>query len=336
MAFSEIAFERLHAALETTRGTAIGAPTILLNLAGRVKPFQTIYHPQESRGTLVKNYRSKVVRKGSEWQGEGPVDVNELPFLLNMAVAPLTSPTTPGTLSKLWAFTRSITSDNIKSATFWDGDPNIQSWQTAFAVIEELKITNDASSEEVAKLSVKGQGRFPTKVSAPTPVAAISGDTLPGQLMQCWIDTSSAIGTTAVTGRLVSAEHTIQTGVTYKYLGAGPTASLDFAEIGREATEAETKIVLELPDSVQYDQWAAQTSLKIRVRHNGAFIETVTAVDYYNYVEFDIYGPFDALDWGENADGSNRTVQFTVKSQYDATLAADWRLAVQNQRTSLV
>lgn len=333
MAFTEIAFERLHVALETTRGTAIASPTHLLNLPGKLTPKQTLYRPNESRGTLVKNYRAKQVRRWGEWEAEGAADPNILPVLFNMGVKPVTSPTTPGTLSKLWTFTRTINADDIKTATLWAGDPNIQSWQADFGTVEEMVIKNDASSEEVAMVTVKGKTNFPAKVGAPTSPASIAGDMLPGQQMQVWIDTASAIGTTAVTGRLISAEHTIPTGVEYKYLAAGPNGGLEYSGLGRVAVAAKTKLVLELPDMVQYDLWAAATSLKVRVRHNGAFIETVATVDYYNYFQMDIYGPFDMLEWGEK--GANRVVELTIESHYDATLAADFSLAVQNTRSSL-
>lgn len=333
MAFTEVAFERLHLALETTRGVAIATPTHLLNLSGKLTPKQTLHRPKESRGTLVQNYRTKPTRRWGEWEAEGAADPNILPLLFNMAVKPVTSPTTPGTLSKLWAFVRTINADDIKTATVWAGDPNIQSWQADFGTIDEIVIKNDASSEEVASVSVKGKTNFPAKVTAPTSPAAIAGDTLPGQQMQVWIDTASAIGTTPVIGRVISAEHTIPVGIEYKYLAAGPAGGLEYSGLGRMPTAAKTKIVMELPDMTQYDLWAAATTIKMRVRHNGEFIENVTAVDYYNYFEMDVYGPLDALAWGEK--GANRVIELTVESQYDATLAADFRVAVQNARATL-
>lgn len=335
MPFTEIAFERLHVALETTRGTAIAAPTHLLNLPGKLAPRDKKAKPAESRGTLVQNYRTKQVRKWGTLEAEGAADPNILPVLFNMAVKPVTSPTTPGTLSKLWSFVRTINADDIKTATIWGGDPNIQSWQADFGVLTEIVIKNDASSDEVAMVSIKGLTNFPAKVSAPTSPASIAGDTLAGQQMQIWIDTASAIGTTAVTGRLISVEHTIPviSESELKWLSAGPAGGLEYSGFGRAKTAATTKVVMEIPDMTQYDLWAAATTVKVRVRHNGAFIETVSTVDYYNYFEMDIYGPFDMLDWGEK--GANRTVELTVESMYDATLAADYRVAVQNQRTGL-
>lgn len=334
---AEIPFETMRLALETTRGTAETAPTHLLNLAGMIKPAITRYRPKEARGTRAQNYRHVDTRKSAEWEAEGDADVVMLPVLLNKAVAPVTSPSTPGTavLSRLWAFVNNLTADNIKSSTIWWGDPSLSQLQSDFCVLDEIEFENDASGEEVLTVKAKGMGGMPTKVSAPAATTPIAGATLPGQLMQCWMDSASAIGSTAINGRVISAKHTIKTGATYKYLAGGPTSNLDFALIGREVVVGlTTELKLELIDFTEYDLWEAGTVMKTRIRHNGSMIENISATKYYNYAEFDTYGPLLDLDWGDNQ-GSNRAVSFKIESTYDSVLASDFAVRVQNQRTSL-
>lgn len=330
---AEIPFEQFCGVIESTRGTAITTPTHMLSTPGTIKPQITRYRPVEARGTLVANYRTKAVRQWAEWECSGDVDVNYIAFWLYLFVKNAVTPTTPGggTLSRLWTFTRAITADSLASATFTWFDPNLNMLRSPYCMGDELVIENDATGEGVATFSAKGMGQFPTKVTAPTIPASIAGDTLPGQMMQLWIDSASAIGTTAITGRLLKAKHTIKTGVTYKYVAAGPTASLSFTLTGRTAIESvTTELEFEMIDYTQYDLWAASTDLKVRVRHNGALIEG----SLYNYLEVDQYGPFDNLDWGSNED-SNRTVKLTIHTQYDSTLASDMSVKVQNARTSL-
>jgi hypothetical protein len=262
-----------------------------------------------------------------------------MPFLFNMAVAPNSSPSTPAdaVLARLWAFVRSGTADNIKSATVWWGDPALNQLRSEFAMLDELVVENDASGEEVATVNAKGMALFPTKVSAPAATTSIAGATFPGGLMQLWIDTSSAIGTTEITDRLISAKHTIKTGVKYKYIAKGPAASLGFSLIGREKIATlTTEIKLEFLDYDEYDMWAASDTLKVRVRHNGTLIESEGAgpTDFYNYMEFDSYGVGSDLEWGDN-EGTNRTITIVIESQNDSTLGSDCRTAVQNARTSL-
>ena len=333
---AEITFETFSLALEATRGTAVTPPTHAIPMGGIIKPAVTQYRPKEQRGTRVMNYRHKITRKNATFTADGDADINYLPVWLNMAIKAVTTPSTPtnGLLTRLWTFVPTITADDIKAATCYWGDPAINQLQSPFCVLEELVFENDGTADGVATLSVKGGGQFPAKVAAPTAPASIAGDTLPGMEMQLWVDTASVIGTTAITGRLLKAKHTISTGVTYKYIAAGPTTTFGFTSIGRmPVVGLKTALEFELPDFNQYDQWAAGTDLKVRVRHNGNLIESVTP-DYYNYAQFDSYGPYEDLDWGDNQ-GSNRTVKLTMNSQYDTTLAADFSVAVQNARATL-
>lgn len=334
---AEIAFETMRAALEAVRNTPETAPTHLLNIEGTITPKDTKYRAKEQRGTTTKNYRHVITRRWSEIEGKGDLDINEIAFWLNMALVPVTVPTTPGTavLSRLWTFTRNITADNIKSMTGWWGDPNLNQLQAQFIMLDELDIENDASGDGVATISVKAMGGAVTPVAAPAATTSIAGALLPGQLMQCWIDTSGAIGTTAITDRLVSVKHKIVTGAKQKYIASGPTSTLAPGLIGRDKIVAiETELKFEFLDFTQYDNWKNADSLKVRVRHNGALIETISSTSFYNYVEVDQYGPFDDLSWDDN-EGTNRALTLKIMTGYDATLGSDARIAVQNQRTTL-
>lgn len=333
---AEIPFETLLGAHEGTRGTAVSPPTHMLNLPGALTPTKTLYRPDEARGTLGKNYRSAVTRRGSEFETDATAaDGNLLPWWLNLAVrGGVTTPTTPvgGTLSRLWQFTRNLTADDIRSATLYFGDPNLQVWQADFCMVDEITLENDATDDEgVLMFEVKGQGGKPIAVADPTVPASIVGQIYPAQLMQCWIDVASAIGTTAITGRLLSAKHTITTGVTYKHVAGGPAANLDFALVGRERISAiTTELLLELPDLTEYNQWEANNTIRCRVRHNGPLIEG----SLYHYIEVDTYGPFDGFEWDEH-EGSNRVMKLIIEGEVDSTLGSDLRVAVQNTRTAL-
>jgi hypothetical protein len=113
-------------------------------------------------------------------------------------------------------------------------------------------------------------------------------------------------------------------------LAAGPTSDLSFTSIGRGKRHAELTLVLEVPDTTQYDLYVDGTVLKTRVRLNGSLIET----GFYFYVDFDIYGPIESASWGENQ-GSNRTLELTILSENDATAGYDWCFRIQNDRDAL-
>lgn len=337
---AEIAFEQFTAALEATRGTVVTPPTHLIHQGGILKPEKTTRWAEEHRGTLASNYRSTVTRKGSSWETKSEdADTGILPWWLQMFVAPNTSPSTPASasLTRDWTFTRGLSSDVLKSFTGYFGDPNVQIWQAGYCMGTEMTLSADAAADDgVLKAKFKGMGWPFTKVSAPTVPAAIAGPLLPAQLLQCWIDTSNAIGTTAITGRVLGAEHTIRTGVTFKTLGGGPTANLGFSAIGRQpVVGVTTKVRLELFDMAQWDLWNDHSTIKLRMRYNGPAIETVAGpLTYYHHVEVDTYGPFEVLDWGENQN-SNRVIELTINGSVDSTLGSDLRIQVRNNRTAL-
>lgn len=332
----ELAFETLLASIESTRGTAIAAPTHLIHLGGSVTPTKSMNRPAESRGVLAEAFRTVMTRTGATFEiTEGPIDTRMLPFLLSGILDGNVSATTPGgaTNTREWAFKRTMASDNLESYTLWFGDSSVRQLIGAYAMFTEATLSNDASAEDgVLTFSASGECRkLATNSPADAAPAATAGAMLPGQMMSLFIDTSSAIGTTAVTGRLVSASHTLRTGVTFKYLGGGSTSTLDFATTGRSRVIGiTTTLVMELPNFTQYDNWINHDTLKVRVIHNGATIEST----FNHQVIVDTYGPFEALSWGTNAD-SNRTIELTIEGIYDSTLASDCQIKVFNDSGTL-
>lgn len=343
MPASELIFEYLAAALEATPGTAITPPTHYLPFTGMITPARAKYRTKDSNGTRAEFTRSKTVTTGSEWTGEGGVDPNYAPFMFNLLVKSLTSPSTPanGVLTRLWTFSPAMTTDVQKAATFYFGDPNVQIFQAAYCMAEEMTISADASGEDAATWNFSGFGRFPARVSPPTLPAQAAGDLVMPAAMQCWIDTSSAIGTTEVTGRFISTDWTVPGGLVKKRYAGGPTGGLNFTKHGLVGRSAKASITVELNDvsigaGKEYLTWEADTVVKMRIRLNGSLIESVTP-DYYSYIQIDLYGPLDSFAWGD-IEGANRTMTFEVTSEYSAFAAAagfDWALYVQNTKTAL-
>ena len=337
MASAELAFEYLAVALETVRGTAISAPTHYLPIDGMMTPTPEFFMPTESRGTLEEFYRTKKIRDGQDWSGEGGADPNYAPLVFNMAVKAVTSPTTPSgaTLSRLWTFVPTQTADDIKTATVWWGDPNAQIYRSAYSYINDFSLTWDASGSDGVMWSMGGSGQAKTKVSAPAlPAQTIGSLLVPGNA-QVWLDTGSAIGTTALTDRVVSGSFSFGKNVGQKRFAAGPAGGLNFSRIGRGKFHAESTVKFEMADTAQYDIFAAGTSVKLRVRLNGDLIETTAGpVDWYQYIEYDIYGVLQSPSWGDTA-GTNRTLELTIMSQYDSTLGASWALRTQNTKATI-
>lgn len=339
---AEIAFEYLLMGLSAgpsiaQRGTATNPPTFYVPIEGSLSPRQSKYRPAESRGHLAEYTRSKTVRRWGEWEGEGPLDVYFLPMLLNMILrGGVTTPATPplATNARLWTFEPNMTADDLRSATIYFGDPNVQAYQAIYAMVEEFGISADATGEDGATMSVSGFSWFPTKTApSSVPTQVISPLIVPGN-MQLWLDTGSdPIGTTEITGRFLTGEFSLSTGVSRKWGARGVDAPLNYIRTGRGKRHAELRLVFELLDMAQYDLFAdndGNTPIKARWRLNGPEIEE----NFYHFVEVDMYGPFDAMEWGEH-EGTNRTIELTILSEYDVTEAWDFAVRVQSDRTTL-
>lgn len=327
---AELAFEYLLLGLESARGTTLTTPTFYANMAGMITPRKSVYRPDESRGILAEYPRSTVVRKWSEWEGEGPADVYTIVPLLEMLVkAPGVIATPGGSTPRTHTYAPTMNADNLKSATFYWGDPGTQAFQADYGMIDELTLSADASGEDGVRMSAKGMAHWPSKTAPGGLPTMLNAPLLAPADMQLWIDTST-IGTTEITGRLVSAEVTIPSGVTYKYIATGPTGSQEYGLIGRKKRHAEAKFVFELANMTQYDLWAAHTTLKTRIRFNGPVIET----SYRHYIQVDIYGPFDTADWGD-LEGSNRTIALNILSEYDTVAGYDFAVIVENDRATI-
>lgn len=345
MPSAELTFERFGIALETTRGTVATNPTYWLPLTGRLRPMHNRFRPTESRGTRAANYRSKVTKQWSEWELDaGGLDTYNILPLLNMAVAPVTSPTTPPTAvnSRLWTFTRPMTSDTEKSATIFWGDPNTQSWKAPYGMCSSFTIGADATGDDAATMQFSGFAQTEAKIAAPTWPTMLNGPLITPLEMQLWLDTSSAIGTTAITGMFLSAEFSTDATRSRKFLPAGPGGSKTFSRTGVGTSSASLALRFELTDTAVttvYDlirSATPDTPWKVRVRMNGPLIESVSGTDFYHYVEIDFTGTNDdALDWGDWADGTNRTLDVTLISEYDTTAATDWSIKVQTDKTTL-
>lgn len=321
-------FEKMWAAQEVTKGGAVTPPDHDLNASGYFKNKRRRARGTDM-GTLSDQLRATTVRKWSEWAiDEQPANVLLAPFVFESAVAGVPAVTTPGggTLSRLLTFIRDMTSDTLKAMTGYWGDPNLKMFQAAYAMIDELSITSDASGEDPVTWTYGGMAQYAAKLGAvPTPPSTLNPPLLIPGLTQLWIDSASAIGTTEITDRLISAKLTIPTGNTYKYLAQGAAANLGFARTGRKKVHPRLEFSIDAVDLTQYDLWEADTALKVRVRFNGPIIEG----SLRNYIEADIYGILgDEPDYGTLED-SNATIDFSIDGDYNSTAGSDLLVRVQ-------
>jgi hypothetical protein len=327
---AELVYETALGAIEGTAGTPEAAPNRVLNTMLSITPRSERVTARENRGTLVRGYQSKRVRQFSEWEMEGQLDINQIPFWLLMRVKGGVTPTQPaaGTDPTVyrWAFTPTITTNNLDTSTLWGWDPNVQRMRVEYAVMNNLTFTGENAG--LVNISGGGIARFPEDDTQVAPAQSV------GELIQnyplFYLDTGSdAFGTTLVTGTLV--DWSFELGDTYgdpKYLDA----SADFTRIARREEQPQPRLVLqvEAPDMTIYDLYTADTPVKARIRVEGSTISNA----YKSYLQIDTYGKLTLTDLGTYA-SSNRTLQFEILGEYQSDLTADYKIEVQNTQATM-
>jgi hypothetical protein len=330
---AEILYEKSAFALETTPGTAIATPTHTLPNRITLQPRHTIYR-RESSGTRALYSAAKITKEWTEWDMPAAgLDTYNLPLFLEAAVAGGVTATTPsgGTTARERVYTRSATSTTEKTLTLWGGDPNVQTFRCAYGIPLGFTIGGDAAGDDAVTLEANGIARVMEKVANPAYPAMLQGPLVTPLEAQLWLDTTSAIGTAAITGRVISAVFSVgDLRGDAKYLFGGPGVGKSFTRVGARATAATLALRFELLDPAQWDVLMAGSVVKARVRFNGPLIEATI----YHSVTIDVYGVMSDPGWGEFA-GTNRTLDVTITSQIDATAGHDWRVAVVNDRATL-
>ena len=241
-----------------------------------------------------------------------------------------------GATAKQWDFIRGMTTDVIKAATLYWGDPNNVLYKSPFAMVDEIGLSADASSTDGVTASAKGIANTATELtggSIPAIPSISVGPLLVPMATQMWMETSTTnpYGTTAVTGRLIAAELTIPTGVEPKYVATGPTGGITYSRVGRKKSRPELKVTFELVDTTQSALFLAGTTVKCRVKFN---CRTAIETTIYPSVTVDIEGKLRDLSWTD-LEGTNRAVEFTIKGIYSTQIASDLRVIVINSSASL-
>lgn len=327
---AEIAFEVLAGGLETVRGTTV-APTMIFPFSGSLAPMEEEYVPDESRGTLHADYRGVVVRRWSEWEGEGGADAKIAPFLFALWAKYVATPTTPAgaTNARRWEYLDLGTSDTLKTATMlWKDPTDGDLFQASFCYIDEMTVAGDSSGTDGVTWTANGMGQALSIITVPVMPAQLIGSILVPSRKKVYLDLQSGtIGTTQL-NEVVSVETTMANNISPKYFD---NDNLTYTKLGRGKRTMTQTFVMEYNKAVYLQTQARPyVSVGFRCRYEGDEIE----VGYKEYIEFDTYGRLKFEGWEENFD-TNRGMRLSVTSRVNAALGSGWRIAVQNNQTTV-
>lgn len=338
---AEIALEKIGLALEATPGTPESDPDVIVPMAATLTPMAPRYKPEDEQwGVLSQRTRSRNTRRWSTLEGEGGLDAQFAHILFNLGIEAVASPTTRAgaTNSRLWEFERQMLGNSLRTATVWSGDPNTQVFRAAYTFLEQLTIAADGKSEDAGTtVSITGVGQFPDMVSAPTYPELDPGGLIVPMDFEVWMDVGEDdIGTTQLIGEVLRVEHVIPTGQTMKFIPTGPGGDRTFTRRGINKTAVVTTVEFEFANTTQYERFADETYVKLRVRHNGAYIEddSGTSDPIYEYIELDGQGYLEEPGWDTFSE-SNRTIVLVLEHEYVDAWGTDLIARVNNTVATL-
>jgi hypothetical protein len=330
MATGAIALERLQAALEATRGTAIPATRRVYGERGGAwfDPTVTKEFLAESMSSYVKNYRHVVTGLTGKLSIPGYVTASDLAWWGQLfwkgGVTGVLSAATVYT----YTFAPTVGSDDLKTATF-EAQSDTQGYQFPYCLGEKFEITWQAGKPVMFNAELLAQQYIPQAVTA-----AISDRT----------GLNGLAGTTA-TVAIDAAGGTIGSTLYANVLGGKLTwtnnwmpithnkGQLFYDDAARETRSLAIELDIHFKDTAELATLQTDVERLIRVTFTGPVIAGSTG-NVAESVKMDFYGFY--LDGAFSANKAVRVVKMVGESQYDTTAGFDWAVAVANSNATLV
>lgn len=334
MAAPIIPLEIVQMGIETVRGTAVPATTVVDMDPGGANLVRTpTLIKIRQAGSMATSHRSYPGRDIIALDISGPWTYTYAPNWLNLFLGPLAAGVGAGA-DKVWAFTGasntiiSDVADNLKSCTLEVGgrDTWPNEYQLKGCVGNKLDLHFAQDKGWTYKASFLATGITIQAKTAAIAFPASIVDVL-GTTTTVAIDSASAFGTTAKVGSLLSGDISIDIGAVARYTLDAQRNPYRVAVTG--ARKIAVNLVIEYTAQTEYTATHAATAQRIRVKSVGP------ALGGTNYIcQFDVPGVYDTFVLGK--DGDVITEQLATSAQYDATPAADIGASITTAAAALL
>jgi hypothetical protein len=216
---------------------------------------------------------------------EARLSYEEIPWwfslALNGAAGSLTGTTTGSTPP---GYTYSIdpidTSDNLDTATIKIGDGAVCYVFRRFAVNSmTLRFNPNSGGEASWRINVEGPAIFVGTDTFDSP-AATSRTIVESNGTKLYLDTSSGIGTSQLTGLVRNGSITVTNNIEEKRFAEGSVSAGAEADFGRGAQRVTGDFTVEHLTDTQFALMRANTTVKLRFKKEGAQIGTTPTTPY--------------------------------------------------------
>lgn len=308
---------RWQAGIEATRGTAVPATRRLYVIDGEANLAAPQLIFPEDRGDLINVYEANLGNKEiTAAIRDYKVTFEDLIFWLSLALKGGVTPT--GIDPYTWAFTPSVSTDDLKSATLEWAD-GFDEWQIPFGMCNVLTLRGTVG--DIWHLSADLLGKDMVDQALTGALGSIVREAALFSKTQIFID-SATIGTTEVTGRLTEAEIAINNNFATEYFNN----SLLMTGVNRGKRVITARLRLKFNSIAEYNNWLAETTRKIRVRIAGSDSPS-------RRIDLDLYGR-----WQSHVRGQQDNMIYAdmeLLPVYDSTFTAEMGAVVINHISAL-
>lgn len=281
------AFQRVQAAIETVRGTAIGTMTRWLPVLQSGGFIVTYSREREDVPEQLRSFQgdrdTQILAEAVTFTIEARLSFDEVPWWFSMAlkggsatrIGTTTGSTPPG---YTYTITPSDTADDLDTFTFKIGDTST-CYQYKRAVINTmtLRCNPNAGGEASWRITMDGMAIYVGTSTFDAP-SDITRNMVPALGSKLYLDTASAIGTTQITNLVRNFSVTVNNNIEEKrFVDSGVAAHTDF---GRGLMRVTGDFTMEHTVDTYFALHRANTNTKIRLESTGANIGATPTADY--------------------------------------------------------
>lgn len=277
----ELALKKIQGGLEVTRGTPVvatrniyGKMTIVRNQARRFS--------NEDRGVFTKYFRANPKLIDAGFKLDADVTFEDLPYFLDTVIQGGVTPTGATATGFVWTYNPDMTSDTLKTRTYYAGDDTVQ-WRGAFGASDKLDIT--IGLEDAITFALEGfvQDWVPgTSGFLGTPYAgAFAGlgdravESVMGYQTKLFIDpVANPIGTTQRSGKFISAKWGVH--LNNKKKAFGDNFNYVLQKLGRGEKDIEVEFVFEGLNQQEFADHFNNLEAVVRIQMIGTTIASST------------------------------------------------------------
>jgi hypothetical protein len=281
-----LAFKKVQAKLEATRGTAEVTMTRWLTVLQNGGVAVTYSRDREDAPETLRSFAgdrdTALTNESVTISIEARLSYEEIPWwfslALNGAAATLTGTTTGSTPpGYTYTIAPDDTTDNLDTATLKIGDGSTCYIYKRFAVnTMTIRCNPNAGGEATWRINLEGPAVFVGTGTFDSPVD-ISRTMVLSNGSKMYLDTTT-IGTTQLTGLVRNFSVTVANNIEEKrFIETGVAAASDF---GRGLQRVTGDFTAEHLTDTQFAQMRANTALKLRFEQTGANIGSTPTTDY--------------------------------------------------------